>query len=335
MVMNSKFWLLLVAASLPALCFGVNAVAPLETQAQTSTPQQSIFPDVEPNYWARPFIVRLAERNIVVGYPDGTYKPLQAVDRDEFAAIIRKAFEQEPIRQIASGSVFKDVPRGYWASNAIEEAYQQGFLSGYNGGYFRPRQEVTKAEALVALTNGLNLTADTTPIVTTPPVATIPPLVSPRATQPTKRQEAKKSRTQIFLPIALVNLMQPLIIAQANAKTLSPTPNVPPGVTDKAPTPSPEPNQTVNQRSVAAIVNNYYTDANIIPQYAVDDVAAATQANIVVNYPDPNVLNPNQPATRGEIAAIVHQAMVAQEKIEPLPINSPAYKYIIRENDSN
>ena len=38
----------------------------------------------------------------------------------------------------------------------------------------------------------------------------------------------------------------------------------------------------------------------------------------MVNYPDLKVLNPNQPASRGDIAAFVHQALVAQGRIEPL-----------------
>lgn len=60
----------------------------------------STFPDVPSNYWAQPYIQRLAEKNIIAGYPDATFRPQKSVDRDEFAAIVRKAFDVEPIRQI-------------------------------------------------------------------------------------------------------------------------------------------------------------------------------------------------------------------------------------------
>jgi hypothetical protein len=79
----------------------------------------------------------------------------------------------------------------------------------------------------------------------------------------------------------------------------------------------------------SAVVSNYYTDAKNIPQYAVDDVAAATQAGIVVNYPNTKILNPNQPATRGTIAAFIYQALVNQGRLEPLSNNVKAYNYIV------
>jgi len=51
---------------------------------------------------------------------------------------LNKAFSQNPERQIANGSVYKDIPRGYWAAPAIEDAYEMGFMKGYPDGEFRP-----------------------------------------------------------------------------------------------------------------------------------------------------------------------------------------------------
>ena len=42
------------------------------------------------------------------------------------------------------------------------------------------------------------------------------------------------------------------------------------------------------------------------------------QANIVVNYPNPRVLNPNELLSRGSATALIHQALVNQGQIEPL-----------------
>ncbi len=251
-------------------------------QSVIAAPEKTAnFPDIQ-NHWAQPFITRLAERNIVTGYPDGTYRPNQSVDRDEFAAIIRQAFNQKKERTIPSGSVYKDVPANYWAAQPIEEAYEMGFMHGYPGEYFRPKQPVSRVEALVSLSQNLNLT-----------------------TAQTARK--KTARRQFFLPIAMTNLMQPLMTAKATNKTVSPLQNAP----------------------ASAVVSKYYTDANKIPQYAVDDVAAATQAGIVVNYPNTKVLNPNQPATRGTIAAFIYQALVNQGRLQPLPNNVKASNYIV------
>lgn len=118
--------------------------------ARAAVPMNTSFPDTQ-NYWAQPFIQDLAERNIVTGYPDNTYRPEQPVARDEFAAILQKAFSQNSERQLASGSVYKDIPQGYWAAPAIKDAYEMGFMKGYPGGEFRPNQSVTRVEVLVSL----------------------------------------------------------------------------------------------------------------------------------------------------------------------------------------
>ncbi|WP_337884213.1 S-layer homology domain-containing protein [Fischerella thermalis] len=297
--MTSFLRLFSLAVSVPTLCLAVNAAVPLLSHAQT--PTQTTFRDVPPNYWAQPFIQRLAQRNIVAGYPDGTFRPEQAVQRDELAAIIRQAFNQPVVRQIESGSVFKDVSEQSWAERPIESAYQQGFMSAYPNGNFRPNQPVTKVEAITALNRGLDLTSDT-----------------PVAVSPTTQQRAR--RKPVFVPIAITSLMQPLIIPRAEA--------VPPETTTPQETTQPE-------RSASAIVNDYYTDASSIPQNAIPDVAAATKQNIVVNYPNARELNPNQPASRAEIAALIHQTLVSQGRIEPLPEDSPANQYIVRTSGNN
>jgi len=45
--------------------------------------------------------------------------------------------------------------------------------------------------------------------------------------------------------------------------------------------------------SASDIVSTYYTDARVLPTYAVDDVAAATQANVVVNHPNVSTQSAN------------------------------------------
>ncbi|GAX35304.1 S-layer homology domain-containing protein [Nodularia sp. NIES-3585] len=238
---------------------------------------QNTFPDVPPDYWAQPFIQRLVQRNMIAGYPDGTFRPEQAVQRDEFAAMIRQAFDQEPVRQIEDAIAFQDVSEGYWASPAIESAYQQGFMSSYPGGFFRPNQPVSRVDALVTLTRGLNLTPET-------------PQVTRRAVT-----------SPVYLPLAMTSLMQPLVAGAPPATT-----------------------------PVAALARDYYADAQQIPEYAINDVGIATQKNIVVNYPNPRELNPNEPLRRATAAAFIHQTLVAQNRMEPLPSNVEAYNYIVR-----
>jgi S-layer homology domain len=112
------------------------------------------FSDVTFNYWARPFIERLADKGIIKGFPDGTFQPDKPVTRAEFAAIVRQAFTKSQVR---SRRDFRDVPGNYWAAPAIEQAYTTGFMSGYPDGEFRPTQQIPKVQVLVSLAAGLGL----------------------------------------------------------------------------------------------------------------------------------------------------------------------------------
>ena len=62
-----------------------------------------------------------------------------------------------------------------------------------------------------------------------------------------------------------------------------------------------------------------FQDRDQIPDWAKSQVAAATEAGLVVNYPDLQALQPNQPATRAEVAAMIYQALVRLGKVEEAP----------------
>ncbi|MDZ8186190.1 MAG: family 10 glycosylhydrolase [Nostoc sp. ChiSLP02] len=53
-----------------------------------------------------------------------------------------------------------------------------------------------------------------------------------------------------------------------------------------------------------------YQDAVQIPNYAKNQIAIATSAGLVVNYPNLKLLNPNLAATRADVAVIIYQALV-------------------------
>lgn len=296
--------------------------SPQSVVVAQQTPQNDApanFPDTQ-NHWARPFISALAQRNIVNGYPDGSYRPTRPVERDEFAAIIRKAFEQKSERQIASGSEYRDVPEGYWAELAIQEAYEMGFMRGYPDKTFRPGQPVTRVEALTSLARNLELSqrVPSTPQTARPETqvnqAQAAPSASPR----------QRARRRIVFPIAALGLMQPLMRippATATATQSAPT-------TQKAAVAS-VPKSSATQVPAKKTLSSYYSDANRIPQYAIDPMAAVTRAGIVVNYPNQRLLNPNQPATRADIAAFIHQALVNKGQLPPLGDNVAAAKYVV------
>jgi hypothetical protein len=110
-----------------------------------------LFRDLEPGYWATPYIERLWKAQIVEGYPDGGYHPTAPVTRAELAAMINRVF-QWPSIPANYAPTFTDLSASDWAFLPIESGAWQGAWDGYPDGSFRPQSFATRAEvaALVA-----------------------------------------------------------------------------------------------------------------------------------------------------------------------------------------
>lgn len=203
-------------------------VVPVVVAPVTRAAQPVKLVDVPGNYWAAPYILGLQKQGVVGAFPGGYFRPNQPVNRAEFAAVLEKGLGTKITNQTAQ---FKDINNSFWATPAIKKATGSEYLAGYPDQTFRPKLQIPRVQAIVALASGLNL---------------------------------------------------------------------------------PEP------ANAEQILKQKYKDAAQIPNYARKKVAAATQAGIVVNHPNTNVLNPNQNATRAEIAALVYQARVKQGKAQNL-----------------
>ncbi|OUL17756.1 S-layer homology domain-containing protein [Nostoc sp. 106C] len=215
-------------AALMALSVTAGTVAPFMIAAPSFA--QTTFSDVSSNYWAAQFIQQLSQRGVIAGFPDGSFRPEEAVTRAQFAAMVNKAFQKSPQRQAIN---FTDVPSNYWAYSAIQQAYTIGFLAGYPGNRFEPNQVIPRQQVLVSLANGLEYS----------------------------------------------------------------------------------PNSTVESTL------QYFNDASNIADYARSPIAAATEKQIVVNYPNVKFLNPTATATRAQVAAFIYQALVSSNQASA--INSP------------
>lgn len=147
-------------AAFLAVGLTASAIAPLVAPAP-SFAQSTNFSDVSSSYWAGDFIAELSQRNIIAGFPDGTFKPDAPVTRAQFSAMLRKANASFKKANIRNATSFVDVPGSYWASSAIQEAYTTGFLAGYPGNIFRPEQNIPREQVLVSLANGLNYSSNT------------------------------------------------------------------------------------------------------------------------------------------------------------------------------
>ena len=113
-----------------------------------------MFPDVPDGYWASCEIDKLATNDVVVGYPDRLFKPSRNISRAEFATMLVKGFDKD-MYSCAPEKLFSDVPTNHWANSAITVAVHQDLLKGYPNGKFMPNHNVTRVEALCALSKGI------------------------------------------------------------------------------------------------------------------------------------------------------------------------------------
>lgn len=88
---------------------------------------------------------------IVNGYPDGTYRPHQTINRYEFVKIIiGSVFPEETIQNctILGNSFFPDASQNEWYSPYLCLAKNQEIIQGYGDGMFRGTNRVSLPEAL-------------------------------------------------------------------------------------------------------------------------------------------------------------------------------------------
>lgn len=97
-------------------------------------------------------VQKLAALKILQGYPDGTFRPANSITRAEFAtAVVNLLGLGDDAAFVKKVTKFNDVPADHWATGYINIATEQGVISGYPDGTFRPEQPVTYNEAITML----------------------------------------------------------------------------------------------------------------------------------------------------------------------------------------
>ena len=112
-----------------------------EQQTEYITPSR--FTDVKNTDQFYTEISWLAQRGITTGYPDGTYRPLESVERGAMAAFFYR-MQGSPQFTAPSTPSFKDVPTTHPFYKEIEWMKAQGITTGYSDGTFRPSAPVNR-----------------------------------------------------------------------------------------------------------------------------------------------------------------------------------------------
>jgi len=108
------------------------------------------FSDVAPDYWDKMPISELSALSIVLGYPDGTFRPEGNITRAELTTlIIRSGGEKLPL--VTEKKLFKDLTGDHWAAQFIKEGVLKGVVKGYPDGTFRPSNNINRAEGIAVI----------------------------------------------------------------------------------------------------------------------------------------------------------------------------------------
>ncbi|MDZ8051526.1 MAG: DUF1565 domain-containing protein [Aulosira sp. ZfuVER01] len=191
--------------------------------------------------------------------------------------------------EVGGATAFNDVPTGYWAKAYIEALASQKIIAGFPDGTFKPNDPVTRAQFATIITKAL--------------------------TPPAKRPaiEFKDVKSDFWAYAAIKSAYQSQFVSGYPDGTFKPQQQIP-RVQALVALASGLGLTTDNQN-----ILSFYTDAAQIPKYALNQIAAATAKQLVINYPTVKQLNPNRDATRAEVAAFVYQALVNAGRAPAIP----------------
>ncbi|MEQ9484895.1 S-layer homology domain-containing protein [Coleofasciculus sp. F4-SAH-05] len=204
-------------------------------------------------------------------------------------------------RQIVQATTFPDI-QDNWAQAFIQALAARGIIQGFPDGTFRPNAPVTRAQFAAMIRQAFEQPLERPATQFSDIPANFWAL---DAIQEAYRMGFMEGYpNNIFLPDQNIPRVQ-VLVALVSGLDLS------------APAQS------------TALLNQAFQDAAQIPDWAQTSIAAATVNQMVVNYPNVAFLNPNQTATRADVAAFIYQALVSQGQLPQIPPTTVASRYIV------
>ncbi len=124
------------------------------------TPRKNCFPDVVAGSWYEDIVCDAVTEGFVNGYPDGTFKPSNPVNRVEALKMITLVFQIDTPPVEADNNFlaqFADVSLNAWYAKYVSAAYARGILpiAGQNATYFYPDWSLLRGEAAAYIYNAL------------------------------------------------------------------------------------------------------------------------------------------------------------------------------------
>ena len=132
----------------------VAAVAPRIAGLSDPAPATPTFADTGADHWAYRHVEAATKSGYMQGYPDGRFRPDQAITRAEFVAVLLR-LRTVPAVLPGGSTPFSDVAPEYWGAAVLITANAIGVVAGYPDGLFQPDASIRRDEAAAVLARAL------------------------------------------------------------------------------------------------------------------------------------------------------------------------------------
>ncbi len=121
-------------------------------------PSENAFKDVRGGEWFAQGVYSALASGYVNGYPDGTFRPQDAVSRQEAACMLAKLLQLDGQEDLS----FSDALQiDSWARPSVSGLVYREIMAGYPEGVFRPDRVISRAEAVVVINKAMSLQSPT------------------------------------------------------------------------------------------------------------------------------------------------------------------------------
>lgn len=125
-----------------------------------STAKTMPLKDIADSY-AEEQILSLVKAGVIVGDPDGYFRPHQSVKRAEFVALLNRTLGIRPVS--SQIQAYTDVPKYVWSYGDVQASAALGIVNGTSVTTFAPNRTLTRQEAAVIIMRALGTKPSGTP----------------------------------------------------------------------------------------------------------------------------------------------------------------------------
>lgn len=146
-----------VTAGTPIMSGSPSVSAGSSTTVTPPVTERIYFKDLSSGHWAYESIMSLVDKKVVSGYDDNTFRPNNAVTREEFVKMLLLATDN-----YSSGydSEFSDVPADSWYYTYVSCAYSNGIVEGIEDDVFGSGVNISRQDAAVMICRALSIESE-------------------------------------------------------------------------------------------------------------------------------------------------------------------------------